>query len=122
MTELRGGSSRAVHTGEKGIAKKKKNQKTNSNLESLVLMAREGGTAEELICRIYGSAVPSCIDSQISEEQNLPQNTLTKARVPDHILISQLMPGCRKITLHSLDLCLVTSSLLQANLASSPQS
>lgn len=86
-------------------------------------MAREGGTAEELICRIYGSAVPSCIDSQISEEQNLPQNTLTKARVPDHILISQLMPGagCRKITLHSLDLCPATSFLLQANLASSPQ-
>lgn len=133
MTELRGGSSGAAHTGGKGIAREKQNKtkiktKTkhpNPNLESLVLTAQEGGTTEELICRIYGTAVPSCIDSQISEKQNLPQNTLTKARVADHILISQLMPGCSLQENNSAQPEPVPGHLLlptaKANLASSPQ-
>lgn len=56
--------------------------------------------------------MPSCIDSQISEKQNLSQNTLTKALVPDHILISQLKPDCGLQENHAAQLGPVPGNLL----------
>lgn len=74
-------SSQAVHTGVKGIAK---------GIWSVEREYHRGYYVQDL----WLSPVPACIDSQISEKQNLPPNTLRKTLVPDHRLISLLMPGC----------------------------
>ena len=61
---------------------------------------------------LWLGCVPSRIDSQISEKQNLSQNTLTKALVPDHILISQLTPDCGLQENHAAQLGPVPGNLL----------
>lgn len=63
---------------------------------------------------LWLGCVPSHIDSQISEKQNLPQNTPTKALIPDHTLISRLTSDCGLQENHAAQIGPVPGNLLPA--------